>query len=142
MQGGGGAFVKNVLIMDDNADILESIRKGLTGRLKDCRIMTAFDCENAERIWMAEHVDLLLADLQMPLASGYDFIEKARRAMPSIPVCVMTGGCPPGVVERLRALGVSHIIGKPFELDRLADILSEELDPHAGLFSPPSPAGG
>lgn len=128
--------MKNILIIDDNNDILESIRKGLCGRLKDCRILTASNGETGEQILKTEPVDLIVADLGMPVLNGYRFIEKARHELPAIPLCVMTGSCPPGVVERLRTLGVTRIIGKPFLLERLADIIAEELNPERGMFSP------
>ncbi len=128
--------MKNILIIDDNNDILESIRKGLGGRLKDCRILTALNGEIGERILKTETVDLIVADLEMPALNGYQFIEKARRELPSVPLCVMMGSCPRGVVEQLRILGVTRIIGKPFLLDRLADVIAEELNPETGMFSP------
>jgi two-component system response regulator YesN len=128
--------MKNVLIIDDNKDILESIRKGLSNRLKDCRILTSVNGESCEQILKAEPIDLIVADLEMPALNGYHFIEKARRELPSIPLCVMMGSCPRGVIEQLRILGVTRIIGKPFLLDRLADVIAEELNPEAGVFSP------
>ena len=128
--------MKNVLIIDDNNDILESIRKGLHSRLKDCRIHTAFNRETGEHLLKSEPIDLIIADLEMPALNGYHFIEKARRELPSVPLCVMMGSCPRGVVEQLRVLGVTRIIGKPFLLDRLADVIAEELNPETGMFSP------
>lgn len=128
--------MKNVLIIDDNDDILKSIQKGLCIRLKDCRILTALNGEAGEQILKTDPVDLIVTDLEMPVMNGYRFIEKVRQDLPSVPICVMTGSCPPGVVERLRTLGVTRIIGKPFLLDRLADVIAEELNPEAGMFSP------
>lgn len=129
-------FMKNILIIDDNSDILESIQNGLSRQLKDCRILTALDGERGEQILKTETVDLIVTDLGMPVMNGYHFIEKARQELPAVPVCVMTGSSQPGMVERLRALGVTRIIGKPFMLDRLADVIAEELDPERGMFSP------
>ncbi len=104
--------------------------------MKDCRILTALNGEIGEHILKTETVDLIVADLEMPALNGYQFIEKARRELPSVPLCVMMGSCPRGVVEQLRILGVTRIIGKPFLLDRLADVIAEELNPETGMFSP------
>lgn len=104
--------------------------------MKDCDILTALNGEAGAQILKTEQIDLIVTDLEMPVMSGYRFIEKARRELPSVPICVMTGSCPPAVVERLRTLGVTRIIGKPFLLDRLVDVIAEELNPEAGMFSP------
>lgn len=128
--------MKSILVVDDNTDILESINQGLSRRLKDCRILTALNGETGERLLRTERVDLVLTDLEMPVMDGYRFIECVRHALPSVPVCVMLGSCPAGVVERLRMLGVTRIIGKPFLLDRLVDVIAEELNPVAGRSFP------
>lgn len=131
--------MKHILIIDGNNDILASIQNGLASRLKDCRILTALNCEQGEQILKSETVDLIVADLEMPVANGYRFIESVRHELPSIPVCVTIGSCPAGVVERLRMLGVARIIGKPFLMDHLADVIAEELSPEKSVFSPGTP---
>lgn len=103
--------------------------------MKDCRVLTALTGETGEQILKTERVDLIVADLEMPALNGFRFIEKARHDLPSVPLCVMMGSCPRGVLEQLRVLGVTRIIGKPFPLDRLADVIAEEVDPEAGMFS-------
>ena len=119
--------MKNVLILDDNRDILNELSTSLCGWLKDCNILTALNGEKGEDILRSVPIDLILTDLGLLVANGYKFIEYARKNHPSVPVCVMTGNCPPSVLERLNTLGVSNSIEKPFTFEKLARLISEAL---------------
>jgi len=62
-----------------------------------------------------QHVDLLLVDIRMPDADGFEVIDYARQEQPDIAVLVMTGF---GTVETaIRALrqGVDGLLLKPFD---------------------------
>jgi CheY-like chemotaxis protein len=119
--------MKTILIIDDNQDILNAIQQGLRMYLKDCSIVTAPNGKIAGEIMRNGQVDLVLTDLDMPVMDGYQFIEQSRREHGTVPVCVMTGQCIGDEEERLKALGVSRVIGKPLEFERLANAIAEEL---------------
>ncbi len=119
--------MKNILIIDDNKDILKALKVGLCAHLKGCTILTAANGKEGEEILRSQPVDLVLADLDMPVMNGVHFVEQARKEHGSVPVCVMTGHCAADVHDRMRALGVKRVIGKPFEFDRLSNLIAEEL---------------
>jgi len=127
--------MKNILVLDDNKYILEALSANLCYYLGECTIMTAIDGAKGVDMLSTVPVDLILTDLDMPVANGYEFIEHAKKNYPGIPVCVMTGDCSPSVITRLKTLGVRQYIQKPFQFDNLARIIAEEL----GLTYPASP---
>lgn len=119
--------MKNILIIDDNKDILLALSAGLSFHLKSCGIVTALDGAQGVNIVESAPIDLIVTDLAMPVMNGYLFIEYAKKHHPSIPVCVMTGGCSPQIKERLRSLGVGRWIAKPFQMDEFLQMISDEL---------------
>jgi len=119
--------MKNILILDNNKDILNALHAGLCACLKECGVLTASNAEKGNAILKTQAIDLVLTDLDMPIMNGYQFIEQTRRDHPSIPVCVMTGACPTQVKDRLSAMGVKQVLTKPFPMESLARMVSEEL---------------
>lgn len=120
---------KNILILDDNKYILEALSASLRIFLKDCATLTASNGAEGEEIMRSEHIDLVLADLDMPVMNGYEFIERVKKLDGDLPVCVMTGACTPEIAERLRSMGVRWCIEKPFNFKELSRMISEELVP-------------
>ena len=89
--------------------------------------MTALDGTKGAEMLGSAPVDLILTDLDLPVAKGYEFIEHARKNYPGVPLCVMTGDCSAAVREKLEALGVTRYLEKPFHYDKLVNIITEEL---------------
>lgn len=118
---------KNILVLDDNKFILEALSGTLKRYLKDCTVMTASTSVKGTEILRSTPIDLILTDLDLRPDDGYQFIENARSSYPGIPLCVMSGTCEPHVKERLQRLGISRYIEKPFPVESLATMISEEL---------------
>ena len=118
---------KNILVLDDNKFILEALSGMLKRYLKDCTVLTASTSVKGAEILRSMPIDLILTDLDLRPDDGYLFIENTRSSYPGIPLCVMTGGCAPHVQERLQRLGISRYIEKPFPVEHLAAMISEEL---------------
>jgi len=116
-----------ILVLDDNKHILEALSANLCIYLKNCTILTAASGAKADAVLKSTPVDLILTDLDMPAEDGYHFIKRMKKDHPGIGVCVMSGDCSPSVVERLKALGVVRYLEKPFPLEALASMISEEL---------------
>ena len=119
--------MKNILVLDDNKYILEALSANLCYYLGDCNIMTALDGAKGAEVLSSVPVDLILTDIDMPVANGYKFIEHAKKNYPGVPVCVMTGYCSPAVREKLEALGVTRYVEKPLQYGKLVSMITEEL---------------
>ena len=120
-------LMKNILILDDNRDILTVLKANLCHFLKDCRILTATNGQKGIEVLRSEPIDLVVTDLDMPRSGGLEFIRQAREHFPGVRLCVMTGLCSAEAAERLRSLGVSRTIEKPFPYGALAKMIDEEL---------------
>ena len=120
--------MNNILLLDDNKDILNALSVGLHSCLKDCTVMTALNGEKGEAIMKSMPIDLIVMELNMPVQNGYRFIEQMRKKYPSVPVCVMSGDCSTRILEQLHARGVFRWIKKPFPFEKLAQMITEELN--------------
>jgi DNA-binding NtrC family response regulator len=105
---------RRVLIVDDDADQLETLRRGLFLRGIDC--LTARSA--AEALAQLDGIDLLLTDLTRPGKPGAEAIARARAARPGLPVLVIAGLALTAEVGALRAGGIP-ILRKPFTADQL-----------------------
>lgn len=128
--------MKTILIADDNTFILEGLSTTFGILLKDYTILTAENGKQAVKIMESTPVDLILTDLSMPVMDGYGLIEHTKKNYPPIAVFVMTGVYTADVAERLRPLGVSHCVEKPFDYEELAHVILHELEGRSAVLVP------
>ena len=120
------AEVPKILIVDDDAEIVESLKAILESRgysVKSARDGSAGLAE-AE----ANPPDLMILDMMMPKKSGFMVLEKLRtRPEGIIPTIMMTGN--EGSRHRAYAemLGVKEYLRKPFALDRMLKAVRQSL---------------
>jgi DNA-binding response OmpR family regulator len=115
-----------ILIMDDDAEIIESLQAILESR--GYRVSTARDGSTGLDMAEAEPPDLLILDMMMPKKSGFLVLEKLRtRPDGLLPTIMMTGN--EGSRHRAYAemLGVKEYLRKPFPLDKLLKAIREAL---------------
>ncbi len=120
--------MKNILLVDDDKYLLDGLSMGLSIYLKNYAIVTAADGEKAVRLLKSMPVDYLVTDLQMPVMDGYELIEHAKKNYPSVPVAAMTGSRTPEVDKRVRLLGATLCLRKPFHFKKLAETISSALE--------------
>jgi CheY-like chemotaxis protein len=119
--------MKTILILDENQYIRDTLAANLPRYLKECSILTGPDGEQGGRLLKTVPIDLVLTDLDMPVVDGFRFIERARKNHPYVRLCAMTGNCTPQLRQRLRMMGISGIIEKPFQFETLARMIAREL---------------
>ena len=80
----------NILVVDDEAVMLDSIRIGLESY--GYRIVEAHSAQQAlDKLNNGNHdIDLVATDYLMPTMNGIDLLEAVRRSYPSLPVILMT----------------------------------------------------
>ena len=111
---------KRVLLVDDDVEILESMRTVLESR--GYEILVARDGNQGLVMAEQEDPDLVVLDMMMPKRSGFLVLEKLRRSR-SVPVRVIMITANEGSRHKAYAemLGVDDYIRKPFAMDRLLD---------------------
>jgi CheY-like chemotaxis protein len=121
--------MNNILLVDDNKYIIEALAMTLGQYVKDCAVLRAKNGREAVDILKSVPVDLVLTDINMPVMNGYDLIAYRNDRHPALPLVAMTADPAPGVLKRLRALGISECLEKPFDFDSVSRLLLDKLPP-------------
>jgi len=81
----------NILVVDDEVPIVESIRMGLEYR--GYKVIGAFNAQQALDLLADEdlRIDLVITDYMMPKMNGLELLIALRKNHPTLPVMIMTG---------------------------------------------------
>ena len=125
-------MAKKILIMDDDPTIADLLAEALADEGYETYMTT-----QSLRFYDAvrEHEpDLILLDLMMPYLDGRDELKLMTMGIGrQIPVIVVTAFL--GAVneeKEFREAGVVHIIYKPFDLDKLVDLVKSTIGEPGG----------
>lgn len=108
-----------VLLVDDEADLVESLAMALEGQ---CDVTTAKNGAEALDVILKDPPDAIVLDLMMPIMSGEELIMELKRRQLAIPVIVASASR--NVEARCAELGVQHCLQKPYRLQKLLDQLN------------------
>jgi two-component system response regulator FlrC len=115
----------SVLIVEDDA----ALREALIDTLKAAGLaaIPACDAATALRLLESEAVALVISDVQMPGANGYQLLTSIKRLRPDLPVVLMTAyGTVAQAVAAMRE-GATDYIVKPFDAQSLIDMARRQL---------------
>lgn len=107
---------RNVLVVDDEAKILEVIKSYL--EKKDYTVFTAENGEHAFCILENETISLIILDLMLPDISGEEICMKIRQKS-RVPIIMLTAKVAEENLLRGLDLGADDYITKPFSLKEL-----------------------
>ncbi len=120
--------MKQVLIVDDEARLLQSIEAGLKNYKDNFEVLTASNGKVAVEILESVDVDLLVTDLRMPEMDGFELLAYISHSHPFLPAIVMTAFATSEIEERVNESGIFKLLEKPIEFDRLAETILESLE--------------
>jgi DNA-binding response OmpR family regulator len=111
---------QRVLIVDDDGEVVESVKYALEQR--GYAVLIARDGNQGLAMAEREDPDLVILDMMMPKRSGFLVLEKLRRSRP-VPLRVIMITANEGSRHKAYAemLGVDDYIRKPFAMDRLME---------------------
>ena len=130
--------LKTVLLVDDDIDIIESMRTVLEAR--GFRVMVARDGNAGLTMAERENPDLIILDMMMPKKSGFLVLEKLKgRPGGMIPTIMITGN--EGSRHRAYAemLGVRDYLRKPFAMEKLVRAVEQVLEKEKERAARPEP---
>jgi two-component system response regulator PrrA len=112
-----GATSPRVLVVDDDADVLASLERGL--RLSGFEVSTAVDGAEALRSATETRPDAIVLDINMPVLDGVSVVTALRAMDNDVPVCVLSARS--SVDDRVAGLeaGADDYLVKPFVLAEL-----------------------
>jgi len=123
--------MKKILIIDDEPEMLNSIRKILERR-KEFDLEFLQDAREALQRIGREPFDLIISDLKMKSASGIDILDAARDKAPGTKVIIISGyGTIESSVEAMRK-GAADFLEKPFTAQKLYTCIDIALQSGAG----------
>jgi len=114
----------NVLIVDDSSTVRSVLKKTLD--LANIPVAELFEAENGREALQILHdqwIDLVFADINMPVMGGIEMVENMsdHGMMNSIPVVIVTTEGSQTRIEQLRQKGIKGYIRKPFTPESVKD---------------------
>lgn len=113
----GAITPPTILIVDDEADVLDAIHAVLTGQ--GYHVMKAHDGREAWTILEQTPIDLLITDVRMPGLDGLELVDRLHPRKTGIEVLMVTGVTGLDRVTEAMRGGVYDYIVKPIDIDRL-----------------------
>jgi DNA-binding NtrC family response regulator len=126
--------VTRVLVVDDEAPIRAALERMLASM--DYEVVTAMDGLQAQQELRQGSFDLVITDLSMPGADGFEVLRAVREQRSGLPAIVLTAHSSTGDCVRAMRAGAVDFIGKPFDAARLQDSVQTAL---LGRQAAPSP---
>jgi two-component system response regulator MprA len=118
--------VTRLLVADDSETVLLMLQRRL--EMEGYEVVTETDgVEALERLREAgsDEPDVILLDAMMPNKSGTEVLEEIRGAGSEIPVVMISAHLDAQEPERMRSLGATDIVPKPFEWEDLIGKIEE-----------------
>ncbi|HUJ02207.1 MAG TPA: response regulator transcription factor [Rhizomicrobium sp.] len=106
-----------VLVVDDEPSILRFLRTALTA--EGYVVSEAESGEAALSVFKRARVDVLILDLGLPGASGFDVIRELRGAGSAVPIVVLSSRSDEAGKVKALDMGADDYVTKPFGMDEL-----------------------
>jgi two-component system, chemotaxis family, chemotaxis protein CheY len=111
-----------ILVADDSTFARRALRRVLEERGIEC--IDARDGEEALAQWREHRPALVLLDLNMPKATGYQVLESMKKEGSDSIVIVVSADVQPKARERVVALGARAMVHKPLDKEKIEAILA------------------
>ncbi len=102
-----------ILVVDDEPDVVESVRLGFTLQWRDVDVLEAGEGQRALDIVEQDHPDIVLLDVGLPGIDGYEVLRQIR-AFSDVPVVMLTAR--DDAMDKVKGLelGADDYVTKPF----------------------------
>lgn len=114
--------MKDILFVDDDAHVLEGLRRMLRTMRREWRMHFVADADGALRCLARQPIDVIVTDVRMPQVDGIDLLEQVRADHPDVARIILSGQT--GKHDALRSTGVAHqFLAKPCEPEHLRAVV-------------------
>ncbi|MBF0483525.1 MAG: response regulator [Candidatus Omnitrophica bacterium] len=118
---------KNILVVDDDREFVDALKTFLVGH--GYSVVIARDALFATQNACKESTALLILDLGLPCGGGFFVLENIRKFIENtkLPIIISTANVSVGVEKKCRNLGANDFIEKPYDLEKLLEIIKKYL---------------
>jgi CheY-like chemotaxis protein len=117
---------KRLLVVDDDADMRLTLKLAL--ELAGYAVDVAGNGREALELQRARPCDVLITDIFMPDADGFEAIDAFRKEFPQTKIVVVSGGAQfskRNYLPDAELIGVEGTLQKPFDVDTLLGLLRQ-----------------
>lgn len=127
------AVRRRVLYVEDNA-VNQMVMQGMLSQRPEIELVLAASADEGLALAQQMQPELVLMDIQLPGASGYEVLRalRERPALRAVPVLAVSANALPADLERAREAGFDDYLTKPVDLQALLAALDR------WLAAPPS----
>ena len=125
-----GAWVRSVLVVDDERWVLDKLSQQMSRRFGDkVRVETFLDAGSALERLRKDPVDVIISDLRMPVTDGIELLARARNIQPNAVRMMLLGPTDLGLaIDDERQVEVFRYVSKPWVADHFLNHLQAALD--------------
>ncbi len=118
---------KRILFVDDEPNVLTSIRRGLRKQTDKWAMTFAADADQAMQELSEQKFDIVVSDVTMPKVDGVAFLQQVRNQYPDTVRILMSGTAHGDVL--MRAVPVAHrFLSKPWNIQSLTADLTRAFE--------------
>lgn len=120
---------RKILLVDDEESIIKSLIRVLNS-IDNCEIMYTTDPDMVETLIKEHNPDLIIADVMMPGADGFEVVRriKTNPSTQQVKIMSLSGNYPEGGKIMLESMGVIRCFDKPYNpeefMQAVKDIIS------------------
>jgi len=114
----------SAIVIDDEKDVLEVFCEYL--KVKNVNVLAkGRNGKDAVELYQKLKPDVVLMDLVMPHYDGFYGIENIRKYDPDSKIIIFSASLTPEYVDILRKMKVSGISIKPYDMERIIDLINK-----------------
>ena len=114
----------SAIVIDDEQDVLDVFCEYL--KVKNVNVLAeGRNGKDAVELYQKLKPDVVLMDLVMPQYDGFYGIENIRKYDPDSKIIIFSASLTPEYVDILRKMKVSGISIKPYDIERIIDLINK-----------------
>lgn len=117
--------MNTLLVVEDDSKLGEAIIQYFSS--KDFQVHHILGGQKTDQVVTNLKPDLVLLDLKLPEMNGLDILKELKKGNPKLPVVIMTGYSSTEIVIESMKQGAEEYIAKPFQLEKLEEIINQVL---------------
>ncbi len=134
----------NILVVDDHETVRESITAALA--MLGHQVDSAANAKEALRRMPADHIDVVVTDLQMPGMDGLELMQRLQQDSHDAEIVMITAHASVSTAVEAMRRGAFDYIEKPIDVDRLDEVIrlavaAARKRTHANAYVSPQGAG-